>query len=134
MNSLKRVHQGGKSKYTTLTYNITVNNCRWILGTKKGHPGSWNDKTFFLFDTFIRYVKRGKILQDNIFKLLERRGNKIAKVKYRGVWIIVDNGYRNWSVMVPPFTNSKYQQEIRWSKWMGYMRKDVKCTFRILKG
>ena len=25
MNSLKRVHQGGKSKYATRTYNITVN-------------------------------------------------------------------------------------------------------------
>ena len=28
MNSLKRVHQGGKSKYATRTYNITVNHRR----------------------------------------------------------------------------------------------------------
>ena len=31
MNSLKRVHQGGKSKYATRNYNITVNHCRRIL-------------------------------------------------------------------------------------------------------
>ena len=115
MNSLKRVHQGGKSKYATRNYNITVNHCRRILWTTKRYPGSWNDKTLVLFDTFIRDVKRGKILQDNIFELLERSGNEIVKVKYRGVWIIVNNGYHNWSVTVPPFTNSEFQHEIRWS-------------------
>ena len=92
MNSLKRVHQGGKSKYATRTYNITVNHRRRILGTTKEHPGSWNNKTLVLFDIFIRDVKLGKIIQDNIFKLLERRGNEIVKVKYRGVRIIVNNG------------------------------------------
>ena len=39
MNSLKRVHQGGKSKYATRAYNIIVNNRRRILGTTKGNPG-----------------------------------------------------------------------------------------------
>ena len=53
----------------------------------------WNDKTVVLFDTFIKAIKRGDILQDNVFELLERHGDKIVAVKYRGVWIAVDNGY-----------------------------------------
>ena len=63
-----------------------------------------------------------------IFELLERRGNKIVKFKYRGVWIIVDNGYHNWYVTVTPFTNYEFQHEICWSEWMESMQKDVKSS------
>ena len=131
---LRRMHKGGKSKYPTRTYNITVNHRRRILGTTRGHPGSWNDKTLVLFDTFIKGIKRGDILDDYEFELMERRGDTVVPVKYRGVWIVVDNGYHAWSITVPPFTNTNYQDEIRWSEWVESMRKDVECTFGILKG
>ena len=131
---LRRLHKGGKSKHPTRTYNMTVNHRRRILGTTKGHPGSWNDKTIVFFDTFIKAIKRGDILQDNIFELLERREGEIVRVKYRGVWIVVDNGYHKWSVTVPPFKNTNFRDEIRWSEWLESMRKDVECAFGILKG
>ncbi len=35
---------------------------------------------------------------------------------------------------VPPFGNSNDINEIRWSKWLESMRKDVEYTFGILKG
>jgi len=35
---------------------------------------------------------------------------------------------------VPPFTITSDIDEIRWSKWLESMRKDVECTFGILKG
>jgi len=131
---LRRLHKGGKSKHPTRTYNITVNHRRRILGSTKGHPGSWNDKTVVLFDTFIKAIKRGDILQDNIFELLEKRGDEIVKVKYRGIWIVVDNGYHAWSITIPPFKNTNFRDEIRWSEWSESMRKDVECAFGILKG
>jgi hypothetical protein len=131
---LRRLHKGGKSKHPTRTYNMTVNHRRRILGSTKGHPGSWNDKTVVLFDTFIKAIKRGDILQDNIFELLEKRGDEIVKVKYRGVWLVVDNGYHSWSITVPPFKNTNFRDEIRWSEWIESMRKDVECAFGILKG
>ena len=131
---LRRLHKGGKSKHPTRTYNITVNHRRRILGSTKGHPGSWNDKTVVLFDTFTKAIKRGDILQDNIFELLEKRGDEIVKVKYRGIWIVVDNGYHAWSITVPPFKNTNFRDEIRWSEWIESMRKDVECAFGILKG
>ena len=62
---LHRSHKEGKSKHPTRTYNLTVNHRRRILGSTRGHAGSWNGKTAVLFDTFIKTIKRGDILQDN---------------------------------------------------------------------
>ena len=75
-----------------------------------------------------------KVYVDNIFTLLEKRGRKIVEVKYQGVWLVVDNGYRDWSITVPPFTNTNFRDKICWFKWMESMRKDVECEFGILKG
>jgi hypothetical protein len=74
-------------------------------------------------------------LEDNTFELLAHgRGGEAITVKYKGVYVIVDNGYLNWSCTVPPFTVTSNVDEIRWSKWTESMRKDVECTFGILKG
>ena len=131
---LRRIHKGGKSKHPTRTYNMTVNHRRRILGTTRGHPGSWNDKTVVLFDEFIKNIKRGNTLQDHCFELLELRGDRVVRVKYRGVWIVVDNGYHDWSTTIPPFKNTNLRNEIRWSEWLESMRKDVECAFGIMKG
>ena len=126
---LQRVHKGFKTKHPTRTYNLTVNHRREILATTNGHPGSFNDKTLVMYDEFVSGVKSGSILDDYEFELLEKRGNKIVPIKYKGVWIIVDNGYHNWSVTVPPISNSCRRDEIRWSEWLESMRKDVEVSF-----
>ena len=113
---------------------MTVNHRRRILGSTRGHPGSWNDKTVVLFDDFLMDIKRGKILQDNEFGLLERRSDGVARVKYQGVWVVVDNGCHNWSTAVPPFKNTNMRDKIRWSEWRESMRKDVKCASGVMKG
>ena len=46
---------------------------------------------------------------------------------------MVDNGYLNWEVAIPPMKRTMYITETR-SEWLESMRKDVECTFRILKG
>ena len=55
-------------------------------------------------------------------------------MKYRGAWLLVDNGYLNWGTTIPPMKNTIYQDASRWSEWLESMRKDVECTFVILKG
>ena len=47
---------------------------------------------------------------------------------------MVDNGYLSWSCTVPPDANGKTYKTIRFSEWLESMRKDVECTFGILKG
>ena len=81
---------------------MTVNHRRRILGTTTGHPGSWNNKTLVLYDTFIRGIKRGEILDDNEFELYEKDANcNTIRDRYMGTWIIVYNGYLSWSTTVP---------------------------------
>ena len=46
----------------------------------------------------------------------------------------MDNGYLNWGVTVAPMKVSETRAQLRFSKWLESMRKDVECTFGILKG
>jgi hypothetical protein len=134
-NRLKNAHLGGKMKHAARTYNITVNHRRRILSTTTGHPSRWNDKTLVRFDKFVSGIHEGTILNDVEFSLWEKNHDgQVVEAKYKGAWLIVDNGYLNWAVTVPPLKVSSDQREIRWSQWMESIRKDVECMFGILKG
>jgi Plant transposon protein len=127
-------HRGPKETLPARTYNISVNHRRKILHTTTGHPSRWNDKTLSHFDVFIKSIKDGNILADHQFSLLERNGNNILQRKYRGCWIMCDNGYQKWSCLMSPIKDPIEFKQMRWSKWLESMRKDVECTFGILKG
>jgi hypothetical protein len=132
---LRQSHLGFKSSHTARSYNVTVNHRRQILATTTGHPARWNDKTVVLFDNFIVSLNEGTNLQDVVFELydsIDTNGN-VVKQKYSGAWVIVDNGYLNWSTTVPPMKSSCSRPEIRFSHWLESIRKDVECTFGILK-
>ena len=128
-------HSGPKLPMPSRTYNIVVNHRRRILSTTSGHPARWNDKTLQLFDKFMKGLYSGKNLSDFTFFLQERDASgKIHLAKYKGCWILVDNGYIHWATCMPPYKLHVKHSEIRWSKWLESMRKDVECTFGILKG
>ncbi len=132
---LRQNNLGGKSKLTTRMFNLTVNHRRRILSTTPGYPGRWNDKTLVLFDDFVRGIHEGSLMEDVSFELLERNAQgHINSARYKGPWLIVDNGYLNWSTTVPPLKVTADAKEIRWSQWLESLRKDVECTFGILKG
>ena len=157
---LKNQHTSFKSSLTTRAFNLTVNHRRRILASTLGVPGSWNDKTLVRFDHFLCAIRDGRTLEDAHFELLEKREDgEVVAVRYRGVWIMVDNGYLHWPVTVPPLTTpvnalhtflaplprredkphhahaqKETYSELRWSKWLESMRKDVECTFGIMKG
>jgi hypothetical protein len=132
---LKNHHSGGKLSMPSRTYNLTCNHRRRILSSTRGHPGRWNDKTLVLFDEFVMGIHKGEILQDVEFELLERnQSGEIVSVLYKGVWLIVDNGYLRWPISICPYKQTEMYKEIRFSEWLESMRKDVECTFGILKG
>ena len=56
---------------------------------------------------------------------IHEEGDEIIEVKYRGCYLIVDNGYLSWSVTVPPMKDSTSRAEIRFSEWLESLRKDV---------
>ena len=128
-------HKGPKLNVPSRTYNTTVTHTRQILGTTFGHPATWNDKIIVLYDELLKGVKNGTLYEDCEFILLEYDSNgNIIEVCYKGVWFMVDNGYLSWSNTVPPLKDGLTYQQIRFSEWLESMRKDVECTFGILKG
>ena len=85
-------------------------------------------------DNIIMGIRKSKVLHNNTFELLSHNGQgNVTMVTYSGVYVIIDNGYLDWLCTVPPMTMSNQINEIRWSKWLEFMRKDVECTFNILK-
>ena len=132
---LRQLHLGYKSTHTSCTYNLTVNHRRRILSTTTGHPSRFNDQTLILFDKFVRKLKDGKYDSDFEFEFYDFDNNgEVILVKYRGCYVIVDNGYLSWSVTVPPIKLSTSRSEICFSEWLESLWKDVECTFGILKG
>jgi hypothetical protein len=116
-------------------YNITVSNRQKILATTTGHPSGWNDKTVVLFDHFAVALNVGSTLPDVTLELYDNDSlGDVTKRKYKGAWLIVDNGYLNWPTTVPPMKTPCSWTNIRFSQWLESIRKDVECTFGILKG
>ncbi|KAI2492792.1 Plant transposon protein [Fragilaria crotonensis] len=110
---LRQAHLGAKSKSTMRTYNLTCNHRRQILHTTSGHPGRWNDKTLIRFDTFMSELRDGGLDDKMDFELRTRQGmtsdeegdDRILRLK--GAYVIVDNGYLEWSTTVPPVKDSQ---------------------------
>lgn len=95
---LRQFHLGLKLKHTSRGYNITVNHRRLILSYTSGYPARWNDKTLLMYDYFAMSIINGE-LQNHKFKLYE---NSDTMKKYTGVWIIVDNDYLLWPILMSP--------------------------------
>ncbi len=133
--NLKNHHLGAKSSLTTRSFSLTANHRRRILHTCPGGPGRWNDQTMVMYDSFIKGLHEGLHLSDIAFTLqeLDRDGN-VMETDYCGGYIIVDNGFLSWAVTVPPHKQTNNIPAIRWSQWLESMRKDIECTFGILKG
>lgn len=133
--SLRNQHIGQKSSHPTRSFSLTANHRRQILHTSSGGPGSWNDQTMVRHDIFVSGIHDGLYLRDVEFELQEYNPEGIiVSRQYKGGYLIVDNGYLRWSITVPPFKVTNRIDEIRWSKWVESMRKDVECTFGIMKG
>jgi hypothetical protein len=60
--------------------------------------------------------------------------DKDRTLELKGAFVIVDNGYLEWSTTVPPLKTSCNRLELRFSQRLESMRKDVEYTFGILKG
>jgi hypothetical protein len=105
------------------------------LHTTNGGSGGWNNQLMVRLDTFVAGIHDGTVLDDISFELLaHNKDGKVKKLHFSGAYLIVDNGYLNWLCMVPPFGVTNSVDEIRWSKWLESMRKDVECTLGISKG
>ena len=135
-SSIAQAHKSFKSSHTARSYNITVNHKCRILHSTRGFPARMNDKSIVRYDDFYLKILHGEIGNDVEFFLYYTDGNtgEVELQKYRGVWIIVDNGYLVESITVPPTKTTRFIDEQKWSRRIESVRKDVERTFGILKG
>ena len=88
-----------------------------------------------MYDEIVCRLKNGEITNDHVFELYEMNiEGDIITVKYCGAWLVVENGYLNWSTTISPMKSTIYRDQKRWLEWLESMRKDIECTSGILKG
>jgi len=129
----------GKEGYRLLGFQVIVDNTKRILHVSKGYFGSLNDQNICDIDPII-YNDNGGIVNlardrrflynDVKFDLYDSDGNVDRIV---GAYYISDGGYPPISVFISP-TNRRFDKAaVYWSEFLESVRKDVECTFGILK-
>ena len=87
-------------------------------------------RTIVKFDGFVQKVRSEKRYTNAEYEL-QIGPNKWIREK--GVYLLVDGGYHKWRIMQCPIKHTAEMDEIRWSEFAESIRKDVECSFGILK-
>ena len=119
----------GKEGYPTLAYSCTVDHHRRILASTSSVWGAKNDKTIVLGDTYFTDVKFKKVHSDTRFDIYVNGSLKSVS----GVYYLCVGGYHKWTCMMNPLKHTCTRSDRLWSEWVESTRKDVECTFGILK-
>jgi hypothetical protein len=121
----------GKEKLPTLAFQFIVSHSKWIMSVTNAHMGTDNDKTICRYDSAIQAVRDGQYSKLH-FELYTGEGDTTTIEK--GLYLIVDGGYHRWDCLVCPYKIqiAGSSSEI-WSSALESIRKDVECTFGILK-
>jgi len=121
----------GKDKFPTLGWQVVVNHEREIMSVSDCSYGGVNDLTASQYDKYLQMVRRREgLFGSTKYSLFDHAGNTITK---EGVWLLCDNGYHEWTCLQAPMKFTSRPSASRWSRWLESMRKDVECTFGILK-
>ena len=96
-----------------------------------GHPGARNDITISRTDPAMQDMITGGLLQDFEFFLYDAKG---AKVSHKGAYDISDNGYLKHKSLQCPIKTPVTEAEAAYSERLESIRKDIECSFGILKG
>jgi hypothetical protein len=123
----------GKEGFPTRAFEVVVDHTRRILYCSVGYRGAMNDKSIVKYNDFVCALRDNNIYQDKTFRL--NAGDGVFK-EYTGAWVLVDGGYNRWACTQCPAnkkTCSTVPDVFSWSKHVESVRKDVECTFGILK-
>jgi hypothetical protein len=129
----RQMNRSGKDGFPTRVFEVTVSHNRQIRAIAGSFPGAWNDKVIARFDGLIRKMRGpdgDPRFEQYEYTLLQRDG---TPKRYRGLYLITDNGYHRWRCLIPPMTVATDDDEVTWSKHLESVRKDVECTFGSLE-
>lgn len=119
----------GKEGYPSLVFQCVVGPNRRIFYTSDYFFGSNNDKTVTANDDLPKKIHRG--LLKNVRGIIYDSEN-VPRV-CKGGYFLVDGGYNKYPYLIDPLqTTCRYDERV-WSEWLESVRKDVECTFGMLK-
>jgi hypothetical protein len=119
----------GKENYTTVAFLAIVDHNRRVLYCSGAYLGAASDKMIFNDDPFCVALHNGS-LKDIEFVLVD---DSSVPTKHRGGWLIVDGGFQKTPYLLDPQHYRMTEQEVNFNEWLESVRKDVECTFGILK-
>ena len=119
----------GKEQFPTLSFQCVVDHSRRILYCSNYFYGKNNDITVANNDEYTRSVRMG-LYQDVQYELIDENG---VVQRVQGGWVLVDGGFLKLGCFIDPMHERLYRDAVLWSEWMESARKDVECTFGIIK-
>ncbi|CAN0110321.1 unnamed protein product, partial [Pylaiella littoralis] len=126
-------HYTGKEGFATIAFQAIVDHTGRLLAATKGFGGSMNDKTIITYDAAITKIREDPVYKEKEYTLFDKHGEPFQR---KGNYGIVDNGYNKVRLLCGSVSRgfAGTDIEIRWSKALESVRKDVECFFGILKG
>ena len=116
--------------YPSVAFEVVTDHERKIMGVSRGHFGTRNDKHIVKTDKNVKAL-REDWYRDVIWSYIDKYGDACID---SGVYYICDNGYCRWPVTICPYKHQSLSTpEGEWSDNLESVRKDVECTFGILK-
>ena len=123
----------GKEGKPTLAFEVVATNSRRIQSVSGYCHGAQNDKTISKHDRAVKTLRTpGLFLSEKTFGLIVDDTGDTEE--HKGSYFICDGGYTMWTCLVPPYKEYEpTSTKEGWSKHVEGLRKDVECTFGILK-
>ena len=120
----------GKAGHPTLAFQCITDYNRRVIGIFGPQFGTRNDKEIVKVDPNVYHIKTGWY-KDVSWKYYNDDGTVETE---RGAYLICDNGYHRWPISISPYANvDSGSIEGYFSTNLESVRKDVECTFGILK-
>jgi len=120
----------GKEGFPTLAYSATCSHSRKIYHCSGGFFGTRNDKTISKHDSFITLLRTNDLYTKFEWTLYE---SEHTQRTVTGVILLCDGGYHKWRQMMCPLKHTSRLMHTLWSCQLESVRKDIECTFGILK-
>ena len=119
----------GKESYPSLGSMVVVDHNRRILHCSNSVHGGENDIGIAHNDKFVQKIVNGT-LQDLEYHLYNKQGQPVVT---KGGCIITDGGFLKLPCFIDPDHNNYEVSHLYWSEWLESVRKDIECTFGVLK-
>jgi len=127
---LRNIYKG-KEKFPCVGFQVVSSSRRFIQYVSKGFPGSLNDKTTVKYVDCVEDILSGKHWLGRCQWYTNKLDGGVGC--FTGCYFICDGGYLEWPCLVSPLEEAGNKHLKRYKKALSATRKDVECTFGILK-